>query len=360
MGSVLGKNVVLSVFGESHGQCVGGCLDGFPAGVNIDTGYISQMLARRSPAGKDYATKRADSDDFKLLSGVLDGKTTGAPLAFMVENLDTRSRDYNPDLLRPNHADFTARVRYNSHSDLYGGGHFSARLTTALVIAGALCGLALQKFNIEINAHIAHIGHIKDTAYDPVSHCAPENAAGFETLCPQAAEAMRGLIADTLAAGDSIGGAVECKISHLPAGLGSPMFDTVEGVLAKAIFAVPAVKAVQFGAGTDFSAMTGSAANDPFVIQDGKIKTKTNNCGGILGGITSGMPVLLTAHFKPTPTIALAQETVDVSDMQPKTLAAKGRHDPCVVPRAVVVVESVCAASILDLILEAYGYDGFR
>ena len=360
MGSVFGKNVVLSIFGESHGQCVGGCLDGFPAGIEIDAGYINQMLARRSPAGKDYATKRADSDDFRLLSGVLDGKTTGAPLAFMVENKDTRSRDYNLDLLRPNHSDFTARARYNNHCDLYGGGHFSARLTAALVVAGALCTLALQKFGVKINAHIAHIGSISDIAYDPVSHAAPENAEGFETLCPEAAGAMRKLIMDALANGDSVGGAVECKISNLPAGLGSPMFDTAEGIFAKAIFAVPAVKAVEFGAGTDFSAMTGSAANDPFVIDDGQIKTKTNNCGGVLGGITSGMPVLLTAHFKPTPTIAMAQDTVDFSDMQPKTLAAKGRHDPCVVPRAVVVIESVCAVCVLDLILEAYGYDGFR
>lgn len=366
MGSVIGKTLKISVFGESHGKGIGAVIDGFPAGIEVDDGYILREMQRRAPVYAASGTKRKESDVPRILSGVLDGKTTGAPVCVFIENSDVRSSDYSDfmNIPRPGHSDFTARIRYNGYNDIRGGGHFSGRLTAPVVFAGALSKLALKKAGIEAGAHILRVGYAADNAFSsfsPDSSLINElrnkkipvisDAAGVRML--ETAERAR-------REGNSVGGIVECAVLGVPAGLGSPMFDCVESRLAAMLFAIPAVRGVDFGRGFDGAAMRGSEANDGFYVKDGKVETRTNNHGGVLGGITSGMPVIFSVAFKPTPSISTPQNSVDITRMENTEIRVSGRHDPCVVFRAVPAVEACAAITMLDLLLEARGYEYFR
>jgi len=334
MGSTLGNMVKISVFGESHGVGVGVTIDGFPAGMQVDEDALKAMLKRRMPSNKASSTKRREADEFEILSGILEGVTTGAPICAMTRNSDQHSKAYDKlkDMPRPSHADYTGAVRYGGHNDLRGGGHFSGRLTAAVVFAGALAKQYLHEKGIEVNASIEAVGGLHDEA---------EIEAMVDTI-------RRDL--------DSIGGTISCTVTGLDAGIGSPMFDTVESRLAAAMFGIPAVKGVQFGLGFGFANARGSEVNDAFVMKDGKVRTKTNNNGGVLGGITTGMPVEFSVVIKPTASISKPQETLNTATGEQETLVIGGRHDPCIVPRAVPVIEAAAALVILDLYLEAYGY----
>lgn len=360
MSSMTGEIIKLSVFGESHGAAIGVVIDGLPAGEALDFAEIEAQISRRAPGKDKTSTARRESDSPEILSGVLDGHTTGSPLCAVIKNSDAHSSDYD-DLSRfprPGHADFTARARYGGFSDFRGGGHFSGRLTAPMVFAGAVCRGILKRRGVEIGAHIYQIGDAKDTPFDPVnpkkealsalSHMAfPVNSAACEPL-------MRAVIEDARLNGDSIGGIVECAAQGLPCGLGDPIFDGVENRLAAMLFGIPAVKGIEFGTGFAAAGLRGSENNDAFCFCDGEVKTVTNNHGGILGGITSGMPVVFRLAFKPTPSIFQSQQTVDLQEERETTLKIKGRHDPCVVIRAVPVVEALTAVCLLDLSLGGY------
>lgn len=362
MGSVWGNTIKISIFGESHGGGIGVVLDGFPAGITVDEAWILSELARRAPGKNKQSTTRKESDFPKILSGVYCGKTTGAPIAAVIENTDTRSGDYQNLLLqpRPGHADYTGALRYHGFQDPRGGGHFSGRLTAPLVFAGALCKQYLQSKGIHVGAHIQSIAQIQDTPFDDVS-IEPAQLEALRTQeyavhNPRAQVAMLAAIEDARLAGDSVGGVIECAAIGLPAGLGSPMFDCVEGRLASILYSVPAVKGVEFGAGFAFAGLRGSHANDAFYEKDGVVYTETNHNGGILGGITNGMPLIVRACIKPTPSISTTQQTLHLQNHQVEPLIIKGRHDPCIVIRAVPVIEAACAIALADLVAEANGY----
>lgn len=356
MSSTFGNKIKISVFGESHGDGIGVVIDGLPAGFSIDFDAVQRQMARRAPGRDKTATARREDDLPRLLSGVLGDTLTGAPLCAVIGNTNTRSGDYG-DLLskpRPGHSDYTAFVKYRASNDIRGGGHFSGRLTAPLVFAGAVCRQILEKRGIGIAAHIAAIGGVFDKPFDPVSVddelVARLNHSSF-ALIDQSREAdMRAAVEAARLEGDSVGGIIECAVTGLPAGVGEPMFDGVEGVIAKAVFGVPAVKGVEFGAGFALAKMRGSQANDPFRYKDGAVVTETNNCGGILGGITDGMPVIFRAAVKPTPSISKPQNTVDLKTGENAVLTVRGRHDPCIVPRAVPVIEAVTAIALTDLL----------
>lgn len=362
MGSVWGNNFKLTIFGESHGGGIGCVLDGFPAGVAYDEEFILSEMDRRAPGKNRQSTARREKDLPKVLSGVFEGKTTGTPISCVIENTDTRSGDYRNliDHPRPGHADYTGRIRFHGCNDPRGGGHFSGRLTAPLVFAGAMCKLFLCSKGMAVGSHIASIGQIMDTPFDDV--CIP--AEQLETLRtqqypiinPRAQQAMLDQIDQAHEALDSLGGIIECAVIGVPAGLGSPMLCPAEGRISSLLFAVPAVKGVEFGAGFSISAMHGSEANDRMILEDGVVKTETNNNGGILGGITSGMPIVVRAAIKPTPSISREQMTLNLADGKVEPLVIKGRHDPCIVTRAAPVVEAAVAVAMTDLYLEAYGY----
>ncbi len=362
MGSVFGKSMKISVFGESHGAAIGVVIDGFPAGVYVDMEFIRGEMARRSPVGSGIGTARAERDIPQIISGVFEERTTGAPITAIIANENVISADYSSiaTLIRPSHADYTGNVRYNGYNDYRGGGHFSGRLTAPLMFAGALCKLALENSEIKIISHIAQIGEVQDDALDSVN-ITYEDIENLEntnvpTFSRDAGIRMREIIEYTRARKDSIGGIVETAVFGVPAGLGSPMFDGVENELAGALFGIPAVKGVEFGAGFGFATMFGSEANDEPILSKGRILTKTNNNGGILGGITNGMPLQFRVAFKPTPSILIPQSTVDMETMTEKDILINGRHDPCIVPRALPVVEAVTALVLLDLLLQKEGY----
>lgn len=353
MSSTYGENLKLSIFGQSHGAGIGMVLDGIPAGLPVDMEALTAFLARRAPGQNDYSTPRKEADAPEFLSGLVEDTTCGAPIAAVIRNTNTRSGDYAnlKDCPRPGHADYTAQVKYGGRQDAAGGGHFSGRLTAPICIAGGLCKQWLDNKGIHISAHIAMIGGVWDQLFDPVY---PEIAfvlAPFPTLDEARGAEMRRRIAEAKAAQDSVGGIVECAVTGLPAGLGGPLFGGIEGKLAQMLYGVPAVKGVEFGAGFRVAEMTGSEGNDPFRVEDGKIITATNNCGGILGGITDGMPLIFRAAFKPTPSIGKQQQSVSLSKMENRTLEVKGRHDPCIVPRAVPVVEAAAAIALMDRLL---------
>ncbi len=362
MSSIFGHNIKISVFGQSHSDAIGVTVDGLPAGEVIDPAALRAFMARRAPGQGAYSTTRKEPDLPEFLSGVLKGEdgmlvTCGAPLTAIIRNINTRSSDYAKlkDCPRPGHADYTAEVRYNGYQDVRGGGHFSGRLTAPLCIAGGICLQILARRGISIGAHICSVGEVYDTPYDELID-SPEllhkTASGFPVLNDEAGKIMLALIEDCRKDGDSIGGIIECAAIGLPAGIGSPMFDGVENRLAQAIFGIPAVKGVEFGAGFAASRLRGSQNNDGYYVDSGRVKTCTNHAGGILGGITNGAPILFRAAFKPTPSIYREQQTVSLSGGCETPLVIEGRHDPCIVPRAVPVVEAVTAAVILDMILE--------
>ena len=350
MSSTYGENLKLSIFGQSHGPAIGMTLDGIPAGLPVDLEKLQTFLNRRAPGQNDWSTPRKEEDKPEFLGGILDGYTCGAPIAAVIYNKNTRSGDYDnlKNCPRPGHADYTAQVKYGGFQDAAGGGHFSGRLTAPLCIAGGLCKQWLEEMGIHIGAHIRNIGAvIYDDRFDAL---APElNAinADFPVLNPGIKVRMQEEIAQARQNGDSVSGNIECAITGLPAGIGEPIFGGVESRISQIIYGIPAVKGLEFGE----IFPNGSTNNDAFTVEDGKNKTVTNHCGGILGGITTGMPVIFDVTFKPTPAIATPQQTVDLQTGKVTTIEVKGRHDPCIVPRAVPVVEAAAAIAIFDLML---------
>lgn len=357
MSSNFGDKLKISIFGQSHSKAIGVVIDGLPAGIDIDMDKIYEFMARRAPGKNQYSTQRKEKDLPQIQSGIFEGKTCGAPLCAIIENTDTRSQDYKnvKDVPRPSHADFTAFVKHFGANDFRGGGHFSGRLTAPLCFAGAVCMQILERSGITVGAHILQIGNIKDQKFDPVNTTASElekiKEKEFAVINNSLGEDMQAFILDTKNNGDSVGGIIECCVLGLPVGIGSPMFDGIENKISSAIFAIPAVKGIEFGNGFDACFLLGSQNNDEFYADGDKIKTKTNNAGGILGGISNGMPLLFNVGIKPTPTISKEQNSVNLCTKNPQTLKVHGRHDPCIVPRAVACVEAVTAIALLDLML---------
>ena len=359
MSSTYGENLKLSIFGQSHGPAIGMTLDGIPAGLPVDMEKLQNFLNRRAPGQNDWSTPRKEEDKPEFLGGILDGYTCGAPIAAVIYNKNTRSGDYEnlKNCPRPGHADYTAQVKYGGFQDAAGGGHFSGRLTAPLCIAGGLCKQWLEEMGIHIGAHIYILDGCYDDYFDDVNPDFSKIRPEFPVLKEQASIDMRAAIQDAKEDGDSVGGVLETVVAGMPAGVGEPWFDTLEGVLAKALFSVPAVKGVEFGAGFGIASMRGSEANDPFCIKDGAVATLTNNSGGINGGISNGMPIVFRSAIRPTPTISKEQQTVDLEKGENSTLEARGRHDPCIVHRARVVVDSITALALCDMLSIKFGTD---
>lgn len=358
MSSIFGNKLKISIFGESHGEAIGVVLDGLPCGEKIDIDKVIEQIERRCPGNDETATNRKESDVPKILSGFLNGFTTGAPLSAIIENNNKQSSDYdnikiNP---RPGHADFTANIKYNGFNDIRGGGHFSGRLTACIVFAGAICRQILDKRGIKIAAHIYSIDDIYDFKFDPIgvdeALINRLNSSGFALIDIEKEALIKEKIISAKHNSDSVGGIIECIATGVPAGLGSPIFNGVENKISSIMFGIPAVKGIEFGVGFKCSKMKGSQNNDEFYYDGNSVKTKTNNCGGILGGISNGMPILFRVAIKPTPSIGLKQQSINLYSKENTEFIIKGRHDPCIVPRAVPVVESACAISLLDMILE--------
>ena len=358
MSSTFGNKIKISIFGQSHAEGLGVVIDGLPAGEKIDIEKINEFLARRAPGGKGaFSTTRKESDIPKILSGLLDGYTCGAPLCAIFENNDTRSKDYSKlkDIPRPAHADFPAAVKHSGFNDIRGGGHFSARLTLPLCFAGAVCKQILERKGIFIGAHILSIGEISDYNFSKADVNKEDFSKVLNNTLPvineEAGKKMEKLFEIVRMQGDSIGGKIECAIVGMPIGIGEPMFDGIENRISSAVFAVPAVKGIEFGAGFEVSNMLGSENNDAFYIENGEVKTKTNNHGGILGGLSSGMPIIFDVAMKPTPSIHKEQDSVSLSKKEDTKLVIEGRHDVCIVPRAVPCIEAAAAIAICDMIL---------
>ena len=354
MSSTYGENLKLTIFGQSHGPAIGMTLDGIPAGLPVDLEELQAFLSRRAPGQNNWSTPRKEGDCPEFLAGVLDGFTCGAPIAAVIHNTNTRSGDYAnlKDCPRPGHADYTAQIKYGGFQDAAGGGHFSGRLTAPLCIAGGLCKQWLAERGIRVAARIASIAGVADDF--EVNTLNPQLdliGTDFPVFSPEAGERMQEKIAAARMDCDSVGGIIECYITGLPAGLGEPMFGGVESRIAQIVYGVPAVKSVEFGIGREAADLRGSQCNDAFTVENGQISTLTNNAGGILGGITNGMPVIFRAAIKPTPSISRPQQSVSLSKAQEQELVVKGRHDPCIVPRAVPVIEAAAAIAIFDLIL---------
>ena len=358
MSSTWGNKIKISVFGQSHAEAIGVCVDGLPAGEQVDREELGRFMQRRAPGRTAVSTPRREADEVKILCGLVNDITCGAPLAAIIENTNTRSKDYEflKETPRPAHADYPAQVKFGGFQDVRGGGHFSGRLTAPLCIAGGICLQILARKGIQIGAHIRSVGDIQDQAFDPmgVTRETLDRVKGekFPTLSAEKGEEMRKRILAASAEGDSIGGTVECIVTGVPVGLGGALFGGLDGKIASAIFGIPAVKGIEFGAGFAAARLTGAENNDPYTVKDGKIQTLSNNAGGILGGISTGMPIVFTAAFKPTPSIAKPQQSVRLSTMEETELRVVGRHDPCIVPRAVPVVEAVTAIALLDAILD--------
>ena len=365
MKNTFGSNLSLTIFGESHGAAIGAVLDGMAAGVPVEEKALAALMDQRRARGDGLSTARTEADQICILSGVVQGHTTGTPIALMIENQNTRSGDYaaTAALLRPGHADYTAYARYRGFQDARGGGHFSGRITAGLVAGGGIILGALERAGIRIVTHIAQCAGIDDTPFardDPAALAAQANVlagrgAGFALLDGAVEEPMKAAIRAAGSEGDSVGGLLETAILGLPAGVGEPFFDSVESQLAHAAFAVPAVKGIAFGEGFGFAALRGSQANDPFRVEEGRIVTETNRNAGINGGLTNGMPVVFRTVVKPTPSIYKEQRTVDYTAGENALLSIKGRHDPCIVPRAAVVQTCAAAVAIGDLLTARYG-----
>ena len=355
MSGMWGSKIKLSIFGESHGNEIGITIDVLPAGFSIDMDKIMMEMARRAPGKSSLSTPRKESDIPEILSGYFEGKTTGTPLCAIIRNSNTKSKDYSKlkDVMRPGHADYTGSVRYKGFNDYRGGGHFSGRITAPLVFAGAICKQILEVKGIIVSAHINSIGKIKDCSFLE-SDISDELLNSFKEkelplINTKLEDEMRQEILSARSSGDSIGGTIECAILGVSPGIGDPFFDSVESTLAHLMFSVPAVKGIEFGKGFDISKMRGSEANDEYYLENGNIKTKTNNNGGILGGITNGMPIIFNVAIKPTASIFKEQKAVNIITMEETTLCIEGRHDPCIVQRALPVIEAVAAIGITEL-----------
>ena len=359
MKNTFGSEIAVTIFGESHGTAIGAVLDGMPAGIAVDEEFIARQMSLRKSVGA-ISTPRKEADEVKIVSGVFNGRTTGTPITFIIENQDTRSRDYGELAYkaRPGHADYTADVKYGGFQDFRGGGHFSGRITAGIVAAGAVAISALKEKGITIGTHILSCGGVYDREFENISEdISYLDGREFAVLNPDAEEPMKAAIMAAKADGDSVGGRLETVVYGMPAGVGEPWFDTVESLLSHALFSIPAVKGVEFGAGFGFADMKGSQSNDAFVNENGKIGTATNNCGGILGGITNGMPIVFRCAVKPTPSIYKEQHTIDMRSGENTTLQIQGRHDPAIVHRARVVVDSITALTLIDLLCQKYGAD---
>lgn len=347
MSNSIGTLYRVTSIGESHGRCVGAVVDGCPAGLRLDYEALTREMARRRPGASSVTTSRQEEDSVEVLSGVHEGNTTGAPILMLTWNRDADSSKYDAirDTPRPGHADYAARARYGGFADHRGGGRASGRITAGFVMAGAVAEQLLATIGVEVHAYTRAIGGVEATG--PLDW---RGAEGSIVCCPDAVASARMVEAIEAASRecDSVGGEVECIATGLPAGVGQPVFDTIEGDVAKALFAVPAVKAVEFGEGRRLASMRGSEANDPYVIEGGRVATASNNSGGVLGGVTTGAPVVVRAFFKPTPSISRPQRTVDLASQKEAQIRVAGRHDPCVVPRAIPVVEAMIAIVLAD------------
>lgn len=357
MKNTFGSSVSVTLFGESHGAEIGAVIDGLAPGLPVDESFIAAQLTLRRPAGK-ISTARQEADPFRIVSGVFEGKTTGTPLALLIPNADTRSGDYTRGAFRPGHADYTASVKYHGFEDYRGGGHFSGRVTAALVAAGAVVIPALKQKGILIGTHISRCAGVSDAPFGDLSADLPRlNSLPFSVLDEAQGQKMRLAVEAAAAEGDSVGGILETAVTGLPAGVGEPWFDTLEGVLSHALFSVPAVKGVEFGSGFALSDLRGSEANDPLRNGPEGIRTLTNHNGGINGGISNGMPLLFRCAVKPTPSISKEQLSVNGTTGEDETLQIRGRHDPAIVHRARVVVDSVTALVLCDLLAQRFGTD---
>ena len=349
MSSSYGENIRLTIFGQSHSPAIGVTLEGLPAGQPIDMEALQRFLKRRAPGQNAYSTPRKEADLPEFVSGLVEDVTCGAPMTAIIRNTNTRSGDY-ANLVRtprPGHADYTAQVKFGGAQDYAGGGHFSGRLTAPLCIAGGICLQLLEKEGIQIISRIASIGSVSDKGQLTASTAEKE----FPVVDDACGEAMKACIAEARADGDSVGGIIEVAVLGLPVGLGDPMFDGMENRIASIVFGIPAVKGLEFGSGFAAAAMRGSENNDCYTVENGQIRTETNHAGGILGGITNGMPLTFRAAVKPTPSIAKPQQSVNLETMEAETLHIRGRHDPCIVPRAVPCMEAAAAIAVYDALL---------
>lgn len=353
MSSTYGETLKLSIFGQSHGPAIGMTLDGIPAGLPVNMEQLQAFMSRRAPGQGAHTTARKEADSPEFLSGLVGNYTCGAPISAIIRNTNTRSGDYSnlKDCPRPGHADYPAQIKYKGYQDVAGGGHFSGRLTAPLCIAGGLCIQWLALKGVQIGAHISSIGEITDNSFNPVAPQLSAVSEDFPVLDSVSGENMLELVAAAKANGDSIGGTIECAVTGLPAGLGEPMFSGIESKIAQIIYGVPAVKGLEFGSGFAGSAKRGSQNNDPYTILDGTVQTLSNHAGGILGGITNGMPIIFKVAIKPTPSIAQPQQSVSLGHMENRELTVQGRHDPCIVPRAVPVIEAATAIALFDIFL---------
>ena len=367
MSSIFGNIIKVSIFGQSHSPAIGVTIDGLPPGLKIDLDELYTFLQRRAPGGNAHSTQRTEADIPEIISGLVDNTTCGSPLTAIIRNNDIKSSDYEQfrEIPRPSHSDYSAFKKYGRYHDIRGGGAFSGRLTAPLCTAGGICLQLLKQKGIKIAAHIMQIGEIINLNFDTVDaienqfeilESAVKNGY-FPVLDSFMGEQMKMAMEEAKNEGDSLGGIIECAAIGVPAGLGEPMFSGMENRLAAIVFGIPAVRGIEFGNGFFASQIKGSENNDPFIIKDGEVKTLTNNHGGILGGITTGMPLLFRAAFKPTPSIYREQNSVNLSEMKETNLTITGRHDPCIVPRAVPCVEAAAAIAIYDALLESYRYN---
>ncbi len=362
MKNTFGNSVAVTLFGESHGEYIGAVIDGLAPGIKIDCEYIEHMLTLRRPEG-DISTSRKEADRFKIVSGVIDNTTTGTPITILIPNENVKSGDYASmkTVARPSHADYTAECKYHGYQDSRGGGHFSGRITAALVASGAICKQILEQKGIFIGTHVKKCANVSDRDFSDIgADITALNQAYFAVLDDGIGQQMRQAILDIKADGDSVGGVLETAVIGMPQGVGEPWFDTVEGMLAHMMFSIPAIKGIEFGSGFALADQRGSQANDALRIKDGKIITKTNNNGGINGGITNGMPIIFRTAVKPTPTIFKAQETVDFKLMSETVLTPEGRHDPAIVHRARIVQDAACAIVLCDALALRFGTDWLK
>ncbi len=359
MKNTFGQNIAVTIYGESHGESIGVVLDGMTAGIPVDREYINAQLALRRPSGK-ISTSRQEQDEFRIVSGVFEGRTTGTPICIVIPNTQTRSKDYSATraLARPSHADYTANCKYHGFEDYRGGGHFSGRITAGLVAGGAIALTALRGKGIQIGTHIARCGAVKDREFQDISKDIDSlKSRNFAVLDESAEIEMKQKIESVAKEGDSVGGVLETAVIGMPAGVGEPWFDTIEGILSHALFSIPAIKGVQFGNAFDMVDLMGSQYNDSFRMDGDKIVTATNHNGGINGGITNGMPLLFQCAVKPTPSIYKEQETVNFFTKENATLQIQGRHDPAIIHRARVVVDSMTALVLCDILSGRFGTD---
>ncbi|GIM29529.1 chorismate synthase [Clostridium polyendosporum] len=355
MSGVWGNKIKLSIFGESHGKAIGITINGLQPGIELDLDYINKEMERRAPGNSELTTPRKEKDSVDILSGFFNGKTTGSPLCAVIHNTNTQSKDYSrtKDLMRPSHGDLTGYIKYGGFNDYRGGGHFSGRITAPLVFAGAICKQILESKGIVIGSHIKRISTIEDESFNMVDLKEEElkelTKDAFPVLNKSVEAGMKEAIVKAKDEQDSVGGVIETAVLNLPIGLGEPFFDSVESTLAHLLFSVPAIKAVEFGAGFEIAKLRGSEANDEYYMDGDKIKTSSNNNGGILGGITNGMPLVFKVAVKPTASIGKAQNTIDIEKREVSKIEIVGRHDPCIVPRALPVIEAVTAIAIFEL-----------